>query len=60
MDEPEARIALEVPQVLQVARVGECVEDGDLVVGRLEDVVDVVGPDEPGPTGHEHFHGRRR
>ncbi len=59
LHEPVAGIFGHVPQVVEVSRVGEGVEDRDRVVAACQDVVNVVGADEPGPAGHEQLHGRR-
>ncbi len=55
--EAEARVVLEIGQVLAVAGVGEGVEHDDRVVGGRENVADEVGADESGGARDEQFHG---
>ena len=56
LHEREPGVVLEVGEVLEVAGVGQRVEDGDLVVAGREHVADVVGPDEAGGAGDEELH----
>jgi len=56
LHEPEARVVVDVFQGGEVARVGQRVEDGHFVVGVVQDVAKVVGPDESGSTGDELLH----
>jgi hypothetical protein len=51
LDEAEAGVALEIGERREVAGVGQRVEHGDVVVGGVEDMADVVRPDEPGGAG---------
>ena len=52
-------IVLDGAQIGEVAGIGQGVVHGDRVVGRGEDVLDVVGADEPGAAGDEQPHGQR-
>jgi hypothetical protein len=56
VDEGHPGIGLEIGDGRPVAGVSEGVVDDHAVVGGREQVPDVVGPDEPSPTGDENPH----
>jgi hypothetical protein len=56
LDERKPWIVLEIAQTREVAGVGQCVVDGDMVVTVGEHVARIVGSDEPGGAGDEQSH----
>ena len=56
--EAEPRIVLKVGEALAIARIGQRVEDDDLIIGGGQDVAGEVGTDETGGTGDEKLHVR--
>jgi hypothetical protein len=57
-DELYPRVLQQPFQVAQVPRVGELVQDNDLVRRVIpQELVDKIGPDESSSAGHEKAHG---
>ncbi len=56
LDEAVAWIALQTPQVVEIARVGQFIEHHDFVIAVREDVADVVAPDESSATRNQDPH----